>query len=1497
MAPPTTTPQQQHAQLPLDVLLRPPRAGEEPFVSMSRFARHSEASAQPVRLEALDVDVSAQAVEDAEGLLRSGDFERVSKPLQWAPDLVGQTLQVTSPPPQLPRLTTASLCAWEQRVIWSVPEDDEAPPLAKPPIPAPAPMPQSVAAPAEGGDIEWEEADAVPKVQTRPAMKAAEHTPWDLAPVVATQATTTTPPRKLTKMLARLARNEALMSDAWLSRVAMDSELMANVWGPVEPHPGDEAFLMDAVQRARKAEAAAPSASAPSLAPPPPPPAESDSAMPPPPPPPPPADDEAAPAPPPPPPQPVAAPPVRKSTNPPGRGPPRKELMARRFQQYGRLLQVMGIYDAERVAVITTPAPKPEDDDAPGWKTHVPPMRHFEPANELEFFTSELRDADPTRTFHRPLTSHRDGVQVKVLTDSKELELARLAVGVRVDGRDVESTSLLRKADLTVREGPVYLFEYAERYPLILNGVGMMSNVLNVYRGPHAPASGLPTTGINVVLAPDEPSPLCVPMRPGHVYRVLQNANVHATLFEQPVAPTDFLLVRGKGQDDQVLLRKITGQFCVGQVEPQAEVFTPSDNHVARTQFTRWIENYMAFHYAGKMLMREDLRIHYTLAERMFSYAPETLVQRSLKMVAEPVPGQLSMTKKYWGPLGAIESPEKELHEFKRDLEDRRRDLLARELRPEEACLWESMQLGLARLKRAGVTHVARTEVPLLLEAFRVIYRLYQLRGRAHQAAKRDKDAALPDEARKRLAAVRYVLRECQLTPWWLSTCYWWLHLHPDRSANPFPSDMVMRVSGLGDASGRGEAVSFLPRYDKEGESGPVDEEDEAFIDPVDGKKKTRARTTMPKPQYERTDADLRLLSMIDLGVILERLGVAKEDIQPVTRWDRTWLIEQVASSPIGPHILNGEIAKYARQASAVGMSSAALGERRKVNTSQAQFTAFKEHVERVYERQAAALSVAGAAAQHAMGAKPNASENVDDDDFIELSGAIQAGLASSGDGASSRSQLEDAEREKRDMEALLRAERERPLRAQQAASSLSSAHEPVPVLKRTIIEVLPNGTERIRVEYHRNAEVIRAWREKDARAPEPAAAAGGGGISSSSAAARPLSQADKARVELKEKQQRELQQKHYAWYQQQVALYGKDFARSYVENDARLPSSMPRRGRSKPAHMLKANSKIMRCTMCLLPGHGQSSPLCPLVSIVPTNAAVKLEGDGTKIKLSRQMLDARPKDDDASPAKRVKGASGAARPAVNRELVARLSQVHQAVMDDAAAKHFMSPVADSAEYRASVHEPMDLTAMWDRINQGAYATPALYIADLQLLVDNSALYAAGQAHTADARVLVELARNALAKSVVASSPATGDEARSKLPGMDALFGRRAAQSDNVVADDDFYGTAAEATSASRLGGDVDVEDEDVMELDAEEDDDDDVVEEGDEEEVVVVVEEGDEEEEVVVVDDGDDAEDLWGDDDDAAAAVEDDARPAAEAEYDDDDDDGGGDGGGGGEP
>jgi len=88
----------------------------------------------------------------------------------------------------------------------------------------------------------------------------------------------------------------------------------------------------------------------------------------------------------------------------------------------------------------------------------------------------------------------------------------------------------------------------------------------------------------------------------------MQNNLAHATMYAHDLPSTDFLLVRANGQEEQVLIRKVNGMFCVGQVEPQLEVFTP-ETHMQRTHFTRWIENFMTFIYAGVLVSLDWIKL------------------------------------------------------------------------------------------------------------------------------------------------------------------------------------------------------------------------------------------------------------------------------------------------------------------------------------------------------------------------------------------------------------------------------------------------------------------------------------------------------------------------------------------------------------------------------------------------------------------------------------------------------------------------------------------------------------------------------------------------------------------------------------------------------------------------------------------------------------------------------------------------------------------------
>jgi len=61
------------------------------------------------------------------------------------------------------------------------------------------------------------------------------------------------------------------------------------------------------------------------------------------------------------------------------------------------------------------------------------------------------------------------------------------------------------------------------------------------------------------------------------------------------------------------------------------------------------------------------------------------------------------------------------------------------------------------------------------------------------------------------------------------------------------------------------------------------------------------------------TRKDMRNVTNFELGELLKQIGIPAQEVDRIERWDRTWLIEKIASSPGGTEILNGRIAMYAR--------------------------------------------------------------------------------------------------------------------------------------------------------------------------------------------------------------------------------------------------------------------------------------------------------------------------------------------------------------------------------------------------------------------------------------------------------------------------------------------------------------------------------------------------------------------------------------------------------
>jgi hypothetical protein len=168
----------------------------------------------------------------------------------------------------------------------------------------------------------------------------------------------------------------------------------------------------------------------------------------------------------------------------------------------------------------------------------VPEIRHAEPTTELEYFDPQLRDKDPVRQYHRSSTHLKEKHKVTLLTDPNKFAQAiqqhvntaegggssTMEAGIRVDlvaSLPAPTNRVWKQADLSNQEGNICLLEYAERDPLIQNGTGMCSNVINFYlQSDEFSLPTKPNLGLFVGLHPDEPSPLMTKILPGRVYRV-----------------------------------------------------------------------------------------------------------------------------------------------------------------------------------------------------------------------------------------------------------------------------------------------------------------------------------------------------------------------------------------------------------------------------------------------------------------------------------------------------------------------------------------------------------------------------------------------------------------------------------------------------------------------------------------------------------------------------------------------------------------------------------------------------------------------------------------------------------------------------------------------------------------------------------------------------------------------------------------------------------------
>ncbi|KAK6916163.1 Transcription initiation factor TFIID subunit 1, histone acetyltransferase domain [Dillenia turbinata] len=496
-----------------------------------------------------------------------------------------------------------------------------------------------------------------------------------------------------------------------------------------------------------------------------------------------------------------------------------------------------------------------------GSKLHVDAEETIESVKAKASKKLDFKPSEMVKIFYsgKELEDHKTlGAQVVRPNSLLHLVRTRIHLLPRAQKLPGENKSLRppgafkKKSDLSAKEGHIFLMEYCEERPLLLGNVGMGARLCTYYQksGPGNQTGTLMrnenhSSGTIITLDPADKSPFLGDIKPGCSQSSLETNMYRAPIFPHKVSSTDFLLVRSaKGK---LSLRRIDRINVVGQQEPHIEVIPPGSKGLQTYIMNRLlVYMYREFRAVEKSEMLPSIRADELSAQ--FPSMSEAFLRKRLKHCADLQKG--SNGQFFWV--------------MKRNFRIPLEEELRRMVSPENVCAYESMQAGLYRLKRLGITK--------LIQPGGLSYAMNQL----------------PDEAIA-LAAASHIERELQITPWNLSSNF-------DRE-----NIERLEITGVGDPSGRGLGFSYVRIAPK------------APVSNATVKKKSaigRGGSTVTG-----TDADLRRLSMEAAREVLLKFNVPDEHIAKQTRWHRIAMIRKLSSeqAATGVKVDPTTISKYAR--------------------------------------------------------------------------------------------------------------------------------------------------------------------------------------------------------------------------------------------------------------------------------------------------------------------------------------------------------------------------------------------------------------------------------------------------------------------------------------------------------------------------------------------------------------------------------------------------------
>jgi hypothetical protein len=470
----------------------------------------------------------------------------------------------------------------------------------------------------------------------------------------------------------------------------------------------------------------------------------------------------------------------------------------------------------------------------------------------------------------------------------------------------------------------------------VLDWVGKLPKISQKERAEKEAIDILPE-GITEILHPKVHGPFLGEIEEGATVSGLISNLYVAPMFRHEPESTDFLMILNRssgatrsGQRDSlgVVLRNLpSSTFTVGQTEPRARVYAP--NTQGEKNFIGPFVSYQIAKAISKSQARDGHGLRFDeLQDRVLpnlELPPNGLRQR-LKMVAKFDKNTLIWTNK---SIGEEDYPGLEA--------------LGKSIAPEGVAAFESACAASRRLTDLGIHQLFAGSHTIASVGIIMVYLAGQLNAARELARKTKKlyelsrlnknmpatqvlfyeKAAAEHESlfkmlRQKHDIALYIYEELQLTPWHLTGEFHEVHCKGEGTG-------MLKLTGLGDPSGKGEGFSFLREADSKSSKSVSADALSEQVKKITG-----------------TADDLRKLTMKQMASLLRSYGMAQKQIDTLKRWDRVHVIRDLSTKAASDGIGDG-LERFAR------------GEKMKLSE---QKQMYRDRVQVIWRRQLAALSM-----------------------------------------------------------------------------------------------------------------------------------------------------------------------------------------------------------------------------------------------------------------------------------------------------------------------------------------------------------------------------------------------------------------------------------------------------------------------------------------------------------------------------------------------------------